>query len=175
MRANCGPSASCHTFTGFGWHCAVGTLGNGARDCMGRHQSATELVWLCNTQEELARSRGCYTMTAYLDCSKCYERIRHVDAQEAAHRTRCPVEIMNLALNMYSGRRRLKVRGCLSQGFFPTSGLLAGCARARDLLQSVLGPILTSGTDSQARIYVDDIALTVEGPTPLAVVQRMKG
>ena len=82
---------------------------------------------------------------------------------------------MNLALNMYSGRRHLKVHGCLPQGLYPTSGLLAGCARARDLLQSVLGPILISGTDSQARIYVDDIALTVEGPTPTSVVQRVKG
>ena len=114
-------------------------------------------------------------MTAYLDCSKCYAHIRHVDAQEAAIRTRCPAEIMNLALSMYSGRRHIKVHGCLSQGFYPTSGLLAGCARARDLLQSVRGPILISGTDSQARIYVDGIALTVEGPTPMSVAQRMKG
>ena len=58
---------------------------------------------------------------------------------------------------------------------FPTSGLLASCAWARDLLQSVLGPTLTSGKDSQARVYVDDIALTVEGPAPLSVAQRMKG
>ena len=43
------------------------------------------------------------------------------------------------------------------------------------LLQSVLGPVLGSGADSQARTYVDDIALTVEGQTPALVAQRMKG
>ena len=67
------------------------------------------------------------------------------------------------------------MHGSLSQGFYPSSGLIAGCARARDILQSVLRPLLNAGSDSRARVYVDDMALVVAGDTAKGVAQRMKG
>ena len=109
-----------------------------------RHKSATELVWTRNVAEDLVRAKGWFMLTAFLACSKCYERIRHDEAQKAALGSGCPPEIVNLALNMYGGRRHIQVHGSLSQGFYPTSGLVAGCARARDILQSVLRPLLLS-------------------------------
>ena len=66
---------------------------------------------------------------------------------------------------MLAGDTLNKVHGSLSQGFYPTFGLVAGCARARGILQSVLLPLLNAGRDSQARVYVDDMALVVAGGT----------
>jgi hypothetical protein len=62
---------------------------------------------------------------------------------------------------MYGGTRFLKVHGGLTQGFEPTSGLIAGCARAKDFLQSLIGTLPRGGNGEAARIYVDDITLTV--------------
>jgi cytoskeletal protein CcmA (bactofilin family) len=46
-----------------------------------------------------------------------------------------------------------------------SSGLIAGCARARAILQRVLKPLLKAGRDANVRIYVDDMVLAVIGNT----------
>eukprot|EP00972_Heterocapsa_arctica_P038432 5660606-Heterocapsa_arctica.AAC.1 len=50
----------------------------------GRFTSPETLVW---ERGELAKIRGKYFSAAYIDCSKCYERVNHKVAANAAIKT----------------------------------------------------------------------------------------
>eukprot|EP00972_Heterocapsa_arctica_P010387 1527918-Heterocapsa_arctica.AAC.1 len=53
----------------------------------GRFTSPETLVWGTAARGELANIRGTYVSAAYIDCSKCYERVNHKVAAEAAIET----------------------------------------------------------------------------------------
>eukprot|EP00972_Heterocapsa_arctica_P006574 962483-Heterocapsa_arctica.AAC.1 len=55
----------------------------------GRFASPETLVWEIVARGELATIRGNYFSAAYIDCSKCYERIDHNSAATAAVKTGC--------------------------------------------------------------------------------------
>eukprot|EP00972_Heterocapsa_arctica_P066471 9808880-Heterocapsa_arctica.AAC.1 len=48
---------------------------------------------------ELAKIRGKYFSAAYIDCSKCYERVNHIVAATAAIETGCDPTIVALSFN----------------------------------------------------------------------------
>eukprot|EP00971_Amphidinium_carterae_P027704 546085-Amphidinium_carterae.1 len=50
--------------------------------------------------------------------------------------------MLQVALNMYKGRRRVLVNGAVSSAYQARSGLLAGCALAVDLLDCFLSKVL---------------------------------
>eukprot|EP00972_Heterocapsa_arctica_P005533 817225-Heterocapsa_arctica.AAC.1 len=53
----------------------------------GRFTSPDTLVWEITARGELAKIRGNYFSAAYIDCSKCYERVNHKVAATAAINT----------------------------------------------------------------------------------------
>eukprot|EP00972_Heterocapsa_arctica_P024486 3612427-Heterocapsa_arctica.AAC.1 len=55
----------------------------------GRFTSPETLVWEIAARGELATIRGKYFSAAYIDCSKCYERVNHKVAATAAVDTGC--------------------------------------------------------------------------------------
>ena len=69
----------------------------------------------------------------FLDCSKCYERVP-LDARgvEAGF----PDRLLVLALNMYSGRRHVKVGMAVAEARVGSSGIMAGCGLAVALLRA---------------------------------------
>ena len=81
---------------------------------------------------------------AFLDVSKCYERVAHTLAGNRAIETGCHPRITSLVMSMYQGKRRLLVDGAISKPLSGNSGLMAGCSFARDFLKAFLNP-LTEG------------------------------
>eukprot|EP00971_Amphidinium_carterae_P279246 5543392-Amphidinium_carterae.1 len=78
--------------------------------------------------------------------------------------------MLQVALNMYKGRRRVLVNGAVSSAYQARSGLPAGCALAVDLLESFnldcfLSKVLGEASIRQIafRKYVDDLVLYSTG------------
>eukprot|EP00972_Heterocapsa_arctica_P041065 6052620-Heterocapsa_arctica.AAC.1 len=60
----------------------------------GRFSSPETLVWEIAARGELAEIRGKHTSAAYIDCSKCYERVDDRAAATAAVNTGCNSNIV---------------------------------------------------------------------------------
>eukprot|EP00972_Heterocapsa_arctica_P095512 14085848-Heterocapsa_arctica.AAC.2 len=66
--------------------------------------SPETFVWEIAARGELANIRGKYFSAAYIDCSKCYERVDHNSAASAAVDTGCNT-IVALSFDMYKTPR----------------------------------------------------------------------
>eukprot|EP00972_Heterocapsa_arctica_P062524 9219147-Heterocapsa_arctica.AAC.1 len=67
----------------------------------GRFTLPETLVWEIAARGELAQIRGQHFSAAYIDCSKCYERVDHNSAASAAVETGCNSTIVALSFDMY--------------------------------------------------------------------------
>eukprot|EP00972_Heterocapsa_arctica_P090475 13348346-Heterocapsa_arctica.AAC.1 len=65
----------------------------------GRFSSPETLVWEIAARGELAKIRGKYVSAAYIDRSKCYERVDHKAAANAAVDTGCNPTIVALSFD----------------------------------------------------------------------------
>ena len=93
-------------------------------------QSATAQAWRLGATQESERARGLFTLAAFLDCSKCYERVPLQEAAQQALRSGCPHGAVALAFNMYAAPRYIRVHGAVAPGFAASSGLVPGCGFA---------------------------------------------
>eukprot|EP00971_Amphidinium_carterae_P226849 4499126-Amphidinium_carterae.2 len=59
----------------------------------------------------------------FLDCSKCYERVPLAQPEQFAIERGFPLYVLNCALNMYSGSRRILIQGAVSDAVQSTCGL----------------------------------------------------
>eukprot|EP00971_Amphidinium_carterae_P214635 4259568-Amphidinium_carterae.2 len=91
--------------------------------------------------EELS-GQGVPVAGVFLDCSKRYERVSLCGLETAARQAGFPESVLQVALNMYKGRRRVLVNGAVSSAYQARSGLPAGCALAVDLLDCFLSKVL---------------------------------
>eukprot|EP00972_Heterocapsa_arctica_P098675 14561337-Heterocapsa_arctica.AAC.1 len=89
----------------------------------GRFTSPETLVWEIPARGELATLRGKYFSAAYIDCSKCYERVNHKAAATAAIETGCDPTIVHKAN---------------TQPIEANGGILAGCAFAVNILKAMI-------------------------------------
>ena len=112
--------------------------------------------------EELGKAKGEGTITAILDCSKCYERENHKDAFRRTLRSGCNPTKANLVMDLYQGARIIRVHGAISQVMRAKAGLIAGCAFAKDVLKAFLETI-KQVTTAECRDYVDDITIIARG------------
>eukprot|EP00972_Heterocapsa_arctica_P015350 2262246-Heterocapsa_arctica.AAC.1 len=62
----------------------------------GRFSSPGTLVWEVAARNELSRLKGTVLIAAYIDCSKCYELVKHSVAANAAVDTGCNSTIVKL-------------------------------------------------------------------------------
>ena len=106
----------------------------------GHHVGAADLAGQVRREEEYAAWRGCHSFTAYLDCSKCYERIDHSTARARAEAAGLPSRLGRMIFAMYGGERRVKVHGAVSRAGRFMRGLVAGCSFAKDVLKAFLSP-----------------------------------
>ena len=140
----------------------------------GRHKGAAELAACTRIDMELASWRGLFTLLALLDCSKCYERVAHALAGQRAVDAGFPDTILNLIFNMYSGPRRLRAHGAISNTTTGHHGLIAGCSFAKDLLKAFLRTAATLPMHATFRDYVDDMTLLSTGATPDEAAMRLQ-
>eukprot|EP00971_Amphidinium_carterae_P091993 1821266-Amphidinium_carterae.1 len=73
--------------------------------------------------------------------------------------------MLEVALDMYKGHRRVLVNGATSAAYQARSGLPAGCALAVDLLDCFLSRVLGQASIREVcvRKYVDDLVLSATG------------
>ena len=129
-------------------------------------QSATAQAWRLGAMQESERAKGLFTLAAFLDCSKCYERVPLQAAAQQALRTGCPTGAVALAFNMYAAPRYIRVHGAVAPGFNASSGLVPGCGFAVHFLKAFLLDRPSGGGGVSTRDYVDDLVLTGVGRTP---------
>eukprot|EP00972_Heterocapsa_arctica_P080884 11920979-Heterocapsa_arctica.AAC.1 len=82
----------------------------------GRFSSPETVVWEIAARGELARLKGMHFVAAYIDCSKCFERVNHKLAAEAAVATGCNRTIVTLAFGMYRKLRVTQVHTANTEG-----------------------------------------------------------
>ena len=104
----------------------------------GKFSSPETLVWEIAAKGELAKIKGKYFAAAYIDCSKCYERVNHKAAAQAAIDTGCDPIIAALSFNMYKQPRILQVHKSNTQPIEAEGGILAGCAYAVTVLKAMI-------------------------------------
>ena len=75
----------------------------------GRFTSPETLVWEIAARAEIATIRGKHFSAAYIDCSKCYERVDHNIAADAAIKTVCYPTIVALSFQMHKMDRFIQV------------------------------------------------------------------
>eukprot|EP00972_Heterocapsa_arctica_P089094 13138808-Heterocapsa_arctica.AAC.1 len=93
----------------------------------GRFSSPETLVSEIGARGELARLKKTHFVAAYLDCSKCYERVDHKVAAEAAVVTGCNRTIVALAFSMYRKPSVRPVYKANTEEIPANRGILAGC------------------------------------------------
>ena len=87
----------------------------------------------------------------FLDCSKCYERapLRQLDVR--ATEALFPDKLLAFALDVYSGRRHVRVGPAVAQAARGSCGLMAGCGLAIALLRAHLREAVQAARGGLAR------------------------
>ena len=78
-------------------------------------------------QDEVDEHNGHYTISVFLDCSKCYDRVQHDELDSRASALGFPDLLLVLCLDMYSAPKHTRVSGAISEGEVCTSSNPAGC------------------------------------------------
>ena len=138
---------------------------------------ADQAAWQLAAEAETQRLQGRAMAGIFLDCSKCYDRVSHVQLDDAARRLRFPDPLLVLALRIYGAPRRLRLNGGFSDERTPTHGITAGCGLAVALLRAYLHDAVTrvppeaagdGETVAVVRRYVDDLVIWAAGPPKAA-------
>lgn len=82
-------------------------------------------------------------MLAFLDCSKCCERVGQALAENRAREAGLRGRGANMVLDTYGGHRHVKAHGAVAPLRTGGHGLVVGCAFAKDILEACLAPIKT--------------------------------
>ena len=106
----------------------------------GKHLGAAALAYDTQVRIEKAHWAGEHVLIAFLDCSKCYERIEHSIAGQDTVATGCPDTIANMVFHQYAGNRIVRAHGAAAKPLQGNHGLIAGCSYAKDILKAFLIP-----------------------------------
>lgn len=93
-------------------------------------------------------------MLAFLDCSKCYDRVGRAKAAERAMQRVTPHEIANMVLDMYGGQRH-------ANHMERSHKHVQGYAFAKDKFKPFLGEFKRTCADGRPRDHMGDITLQV--------------
>ena len=140
----------------------------------GRFSSPETLVWELAARGELANLRGKCFSAAYIDCSKCYERVNHKAAATAAVETGCNPTIVALSFNMYKTPRVLQVHKSNTKPIAANRGILAGCGVAVHYLKSMIKQDVKE-EGNELRYFVGYMVMFKEGDTEAESVCGLYG
>eukprot|EP00972_Heterocapsa_arctica_P087244 12864963-Heterocapsa_arctica.AAC.1 len=122
----------------------------------GRLSSPETLVWEVAARNELSRLRGTFFIAAFIDCSKCYELVKHSVAAEAAVDTGCNSNIVKLSFGMYKKHRLIQVHKANTEPVSANGGIFAGCGFAVHYLKATIKVYVTE-EGKELRYFVDDM------------------
>jgi len=103
----------------------------------GSVRAPEDLVWEVAARAEVAKASGRFH-TAYFDCSKCYERVRHDIAIGDGLETGRGPTIVALCFAMYGEHKTISAHGADVRGIHADRGLLAGCGFAVHYLKAMM-------------------------------------
>ena len=127
-------------------------------------QGAADAAWELAFEAEMAELAGGESMCgAFLDCSKCYERVPLAELDARACALQFPDPLLVLALHMYSAPRHVRVGDAFAKPVSAACGIMAGCGMATALLRAHLRETMDAqgqGTRRwRLRRYFDDMVL----------------
>ena len=128
-------------------------------------------------QFEVAKTRGKKRAALFVDLSTFYETICHQRLEESALRLSFPMVLLNVAFQVYRGRRLLSAESRISPGAYAGQGILAGCPIAPALSKLALFECCQRAHSSQyadsISVWLDDISGDVESKHPRETAARI--
>eukprot|EP00972_Heterocapsa_arctica_P100362 14799882-Heterocapsa_arctica.AAC.1 len=122
----------------------------------GRFSLPETLVWEVAARTELSRLKGTCFVAAYIDCSKCYELVKHSVAAKAAVDAGCNSTVVKLLFGMYKKDRLIQVHKA-NTDLVPADGeILAGCGFAVHCLKATI-KVDVKEEGKEPRDFVDDM------------------
>eukprot|EP00972_Heterocapsa_arctica_P046739 6898329-Heterocapsa_arctica.AAC.1 len=122
----------------------------------GRFSSPETLVWGIVARGELAILTEKHFTAAYIDRSKCYERVDHKVAAAAAVKTGCNSTIVALSFEMYRTSRIILVHKSNTEPIEANRGIVAGCGYAAPYLKAMIKEEVKD-EGNELRDCVDDV------------------
>ena len=125
----------------------------------------------------LGEHQGRRSAEVLLDLHKAFELVDRGLLVAAARDAGYPCDVLAWGLAMYSWRRRLVFRGCVTPELLPTRGIAAGSAFATTelwvLLCASLGRLVRRFPLVVFCLHVDDLTATAEGETDEEVAEEL--
>lgn len=125
-----------------------------------KHVGAAALAVRTRGSIEAPHCEGKDSLLAFLDCSKCYERVKHALVGERALDTGLGGRLANMSFDLHKWPRHTEVHGVVTHSEFGNSGLVAGCVVAKYIPNSFLGAFKWECAETRPR-DVGDTALQV--------------
>ncbi len=144
----------------------------------GKGRSPQDSVWRQAARAEAAVGRGEQSASLLWDLSSFFETIRRRPLWYKVRRLGFPMAVAKLAFNTYESTRLLSIAGVLARPLPSQDGIPAGCGIAMAFTRAytlesfdrVLAQLNESEDDPvRLDVYVDDLALAADGPTPQVV------
>ena len=131
--------------------------------------------WVHNVFAAWAAKRGVSVASFFLDLSKFYENISHLELYQEAIALDFNLAFLKCLCVFYSGYRTIDWEQCVAQPFTVRGTSLAGCSNATTIAKLLLCRALRRSTQGSplARVtnIVDDVTAQVYGTTELVAVQ----
>jgi hypothetical protein len=86
---------------------------------------------------EIAHARGEVSATAMVDMSKYFEQVTFDEIANGAAAMGIPRIITKLAMHLYAGPRRVRVRKAWSEPAYPSRSVLPGCTWAMVIIRAI--------------------------------------
>ena len=133
-------------------------------------KGADTAVYTAALGAELAASRGKITASTLIDLFKCFEVLDHEVIVEQCKLTGFPMDILMIALSMYSAGRYLCIDGAMAGPVFACRSTTAGCTLAMFILRATMQPSMVTyytvvciPRQITFQIFVDDLLLMKSG------------
>ena len=127
-------------------------------------------VHTATTLADIAVSLGLIAAACLIDIFKCFEVLDHNVIVRECRRAGFPLDILAVALSMYSAGRYIFYQGAMGGPAFSHSGITAGCTFAVFILRATLQPCMDQLYVEQCapkrmvmQIFVDDLMLMQMG------------
>ena len=141
-----------------------------------RGNSPIDTVWRQACRQEAKVSQGHAAVIVLEDLASFYEGLDRGVLMAEAEAVGFPVAIAKAAMEIYAGPRVITMNGIMSRAVYPRKGIIAGCSLATSFVRvymvraiDELKPTLPEGVSID--IFIDDIAISAEGPKNVVVAK----
>ena len=135
-----------------------------------KNKGADVAVHMATTAADIAKAAGHVTAASLIDIFKCFEILDHNTIIQKCKIVHFPMDILAVALSMYSAARYLVLNGAMGGPVYTHKGITAGCSFAVYILRATMQAdvIIFYGQHCKPfgimlQIFVDDLLLLCSG------------